>query len=88
MMIATRPRACERATAVPFSCILERERIGEPCPGYMEYPFVQLLVVAFTPFTLIPEKRCSNREKISRHQNHEEASCGRCLLYSATCSFG
>jgi hypothetical protein len=46
----------------------------------MEYPFVQLLVVAFTPFTLMPEKRCSNREKISRHQimkklHAEDASC-------------
>ena len=33
------------------------------CPGYMGHPFVQLLVVAFTPFTLFPEKQCSEERK-------------------------
>jgi hypothetical protein len=33
------------------------------CPGYMGYPFVQLLVVAYTPFTLIPEKQCFEERK-------------------------
>jgi hypothetical protein len=55
------------------------------CPGYRRYPFVQLLVVAFTPVTLIPEKQCFEERKTSRLQIDAEASCGRCLLCSATC---
>src|SRR5258706_12436888 len=58
------------------------------CSGYMGHPFAQLLIGTFTPFTLIPEKPCSNRGKISPIHNHEKAPRGRCHLCSAVCSFG
>jgi hypothetical protein len=46
----------------------------------MEYPFVQLLIVAFTPFTLIPEKAVFEQRKylvtkIMKKLHAEDASC-------------
>ena len=57
------------------------------CSGYMGHPFAQSLIGTFTPFTLIPEKPCSNRGKISPIHNREEAPRGGCHLCSAICSF-
>jgi len=57
-------------------------------PDYMRYPYVRVLIVAFTPFTLIPEKQCFEERKTSRLQSDGEASCGSYLLSSPTCLFG
>jgi hypothetical protein len=50
---------------------LRRARMAS-CIGYMGYPLAQLLIVAFTPFMLIPEKPSLNTGKISSIHNHEE----------------